>query len=168
MIKQFEKETGGVLFLCSKKGLKKYFQDNEFNRNFPDGILPLINKGIGLAITTESGEDVTGEVMIMESMNDKKKYKLACENKFFVEEDDEIFILAHNEFTHLCSVNKGDIDSFNFWDEKISVDGLRAGWYFAFVHYKISKKMPYLDIIFQLTYSAIEPPHEDVLHIPAV
>jgi hypothetical protein len=125
---KFEKETDGVLLLCSKRGLKKYFSDKEFNYDFPEGILPLLNSGIALAVITESGEDVTGELRIMEGMNDKIGYEIACENKFYVEDDDEIFILSHSEFTQVCSNNKGDLDTFEFWNEKIIKSDLTAGW----------------------------------------
>lgn len=164
----FEKDTDGVLILCSKKGLKKYFSDKEFSYDFPEGILPLINSGIVLAIVTESGEDITGELRIMEVMNDKKDYALASQNKFYLEEDDEIFILGHSEFTQACSNNKGDLDAFEFWNDKITKNDLRPGWTTVFTHFKTSDEPPYLDIIFQLMYEDLEPSYEEVSEIYAV
>jgi hypothetical protein len=165
---KFEKETDGVLLLCSKKGLKKYFSDKEFNYDFPEGILPLINSGIALAIITESGEEVTGELRIMGGMNDKSDYEIASENKFYIEDNDEIFILSHSEFTQVCSNNNGDLDTFEFWNEKITKSDLTAGWCFAFTYFKTSEEPPYLDIIFQLTHSKIQPPYEDLSKISAI
>jgi hypothetical protein len=168
MILQFEKETDGVLLLCSKKGLEKFFREREFNYDFPEGILPLVNQGIVAAIITESGEEVVGEIRIMEGMNDKENYTVSSENKFFLESEDELFLLSHSEFTQICDSKKGDIDKFDFWNEKVSISNLRNGWAFLFIHTKISDEMPYLDIIFDLTFSNIEPPYEDTNVIIAV
>lgn len=168
MILQFEKETDGVLLLCSKKGLEKYYKERDFNYDFPEGIIPLVNQGIVAAIITESGEDVVGEIRIMEGMNDKKNYNISSENKFFIDLEDELFLLSHIEFTQICDSNKGDIDNFDFWNEKVCISNLRNGWAFLFIHTKTSDEMPYLDIIFQLTFSNIEPPYEDTDVIIAV
>jgi hypothetical protein len=168
MILKFEKQTDGVLFLCSKNGLKKYYQERNFNYDFPEGIIPLVNQGIVAAIITESGEDVAGEIRIMETMTDKENYTISAENKFFIESEDELFLLSHTEFTQICDSKKGDIDNFDFWNEKISISNLQNGWAFLFIHTKASDEMPYLDIIFQLTFSNIEPPYPDTEVIVAV
>lgn len=168
MILPFEKDTDGVLLLCSKKGLEKYYRERDFNYDFPDGILPLVNLGIIAAIITESGEDVAGEIRIMEGMNDKENYTLSSENKFFIDLEDELFLLSHSEFTQICASTKGDIDNFAFWNEKVSISNLRSGWAFLFIHTKSSDEMPYLDIIFDLTFSNIEPPYADKNVIVAV
>ncbi len=157
MIISFEKETSGVLLLCSKKGLQKYYADNEFNYDFPEGILPLINEGIILAVVTESGEDVVGQVRISESLNDDHDYLPTIENKFILDADDEIFLLSHAEFTQICDSHKGDITAFSFWDEKISIDNVKEGWYSVRTYYKTSEEMPYLDIIFDFTFAEAEP-----------
>lgn len=168
MVLQFEKETDGVLLLCSKKGLKKYYKEREFNYDFPEGILPLVNQGIVAAIVTESGDDVTGEIIIMGGMNDKENYTLSSENKLFIEPEDDLFILSHSEFTQICNNHQGDIDDFDFWNEKIMISNLRSGWAFLFMHTKVSDEIPYIDIVFQLTFSNIEPPYEDANSISAV
>ncbi|KFF01845.1 hypothetical protein [Chryseobacterium luteum] len=168
MILKFEKDTDGVLLLCSKKGLEKYYRERDFNYDFPEGIIPLINQGIVAAIVTESGEDVVGEIRIMEGMNNKENYNISSENKFFIELEDELFLLSHSEFTQICYTKKGDIDNFEFWDEKVSISNLRNGWAFLLIHTKASDEVPYLDIIFQLTFSNIEPPYEDTDVIIAV
>lgn len=155
---KFEKDTAGVLLFCSKIGLKNYFANRAFDYNFPEGILPLIEAGIVAAVVTESGEDVTGEIRIMEGINDKPDYQLATGTKFRIEENDEILVLSHSEFTTLCADKKGDVDNFDFWSEKITLTGLKTGWAFAFIHYQTFDESPYLDIIFQLAYSNIEPP----------
>jgi hypothetical protein len=157
MIIPFEKETSGVLLLCSKKGLQKYFSDKEFNYDFPEGILPLINQGIILAVVTESGEDVIGEVRIMDAMQGHQDYLTSVRNKLLVDQDDEIFLLSHSEFTQICSNNKGDIDAFKFWEEKISIADAKEGWYDVTTYYKVSEEIPYLDIIFDFSIADIEP-----------
>lgn len=168
MVIQFEKETDGVLLLCSKKGLKKYYEKHEFNYDFPEGIIPLVNLGIVAAIVTESGDDVTGEVLVMEGMNDKENYNLSSENKLFIEPEDDLFVLSHSEFTQICDQHQGDIDRFEFWNEKIMLSNPGSGWAFLFIHTKVSDTIPYIDIIFQLTFSAIEPPYEEANSISAV
>lgn len=168
MVVQFEKETDGALLLCSKKGLKKYYEKREFNYDFPEGIIPLVNQGIIAAIVTESGDDVTGEILVMEGMNDKKNYTLSSENKLFIEPEDDLFVLSHSEFTQICDQYQGDIDRFDFWNEKIMISNLRSGWAFLFIHTKVSDEIPYIDIVFQLTFSTIEPPYENVNTISAV
>ncbi len=82
--------------------------------------------------------------------------------------EDELFLLSHIELTQICDSNKGDIDNFDFWNEKVCISNLRNGWAFLFIHTKTSDEMPYLDIIFQLTFSNIEPPYEDTDVIIAV
>lgn len=167
----FEKDTAGVLLFCSKVGLKNYFATREFDYSFPDGILPLIEAGIVAAVVTESGEDITGEIRIMEGINDKPDYELATGTKFKIAENDEILVLSHSEFTSLCADKKGDVDNFEFWGEKIALSGLKTGWAFAFIHYKAFDELPYLDIIFQLAYANEEPPafilaeHEQINYI---
>lgn len=165
MQKKFEKDTSGVLLVCSKKGLKKYFVDNIFSYNYPDGILPLINNGSVIALTTESSEDVKGEVMDI-SMNDFKGYRLYGEQNFFIEEEDEIYILSHSEFTQICSNHSGDIDAFSFWNEKIMINNLRAGWAIAFTHCKMRSNSIYLRAIIQLIYTKDRFPYPETSSIP--
>lgn len=165
MQKKFEKDTSGVLLVCSKKGLKKYFSNNTFSYSYPEGILPLINNGSVIALTTESSEDIKGELIDI-SMNDYKGYKLYGEQNFFIEEDDEIYILSHSEFTQICSNHSGDIDAFNFWDKKIMVDNLRSGWAIAFTHCKMRSDSMYLRTIIQLIYTKDRFPYSEVSSIP--
>jgi hypothetical protein len=168
MIISFEKETSGVLLLCSKKGLQKYYADKEFNYDFPEGILPLINEGIILAVVTESGEDVVGQVRISESLNGDHEYLPTIDNKFFLDVDDEIFLLSHAEFTQICDSHRGDIAAFSFWDEKISIKNAQQGWYSVRTYYKTSEEMPYLDIIFDFTFAETEPVLDEVTKLVAV
>jgi hypothetical protein len=168
MVVLFEKDTSGVLLLCSRKGLQKYYSDKEFNYDFPEGILPLINKGIILAVVTESGEDVVGQVRISESMRGHDDYLPARENKFFIGSEDEIFLLSHAEFTQICNNHKGDIGAFSFWDEKISIVNVKEGWYIVKTSYKASDEMPYLDIIFDFVFSEVEPKLNDVMKLIVV
>ena len=167
MIIKFEKETEGVLLVCSKKGLKSYFLDKEFEYNFPEGILPLINSGIVVALTTESSEEVKGELIDI-GMNDYKGYKLAGEQNLHIEQDDELHVLSHSEFTQICSNNKGDIGTFKFWNEKIVIKDLRQGWAIVFTHYKMRKNSMYLKTIIQLVYTKNKFPYEEITAIPAV
>ncbi len=166
MVIKFEKETEGVLFACSKKGLKKYFIDKEFDYNFPDGILPLINKGLVIALTTESSEEIKGELIDI-AMNDYKGYKLAGEQNFYIEEADEIYILSHSEFTQICHNHQGDIDAFDFWNEKIVISNLRPGWAIVFTHCKMRKNSMYLRTIIQLVYMKQAMPYPEIERIPA-
>lgn len=165
MQKKFEKDTSGVLLVCSKKGLKKYFSNNTFNYDYPEGILPLINNGSVVALTTESSEDIKGE-LIDTSMNDYKGYKLYGEQNFFIEEDDEIYILSHSEFTQICSNHSGDINAFSFCDEKIIVEDLRSGWAIAFTHCKMRSDSMYLRTIIQLVYTKDRFPYPELSTIP--
>lgn len=165
MQKKFEKDTNGVLLICSKKGLKKYFSKNTFNYNYPDGILPLINNGSVIALTTESSEDIKG-VLIDLSMNEYKGYKLYGEQNFFIEEEDEIYVLSHSEFTQICSNHHGDINAFNFWDKKIVADNLRSGWATAFIHCKMRSDSMYLRTIIQLIYAKDRFPYPETSSIP--
>lgn len=165
MKKKFEKDTSGVLLICSKIGLKKYFSNNTFDYNYPDGIIPLINNGSVIALTTESSEDIKGELIDF-SMNDYKGYRLYGEQNFFIEKEDEIYVLSHSEFTQICSNHHGDIDAFSFWDKKIMVDNLRAGWAIAFTHCKMRSDSMYLRTIIQLIYTKDRFPYPEVSTIP--
>ncbi len=167
MVFKFEKETSGVLLLCSKKGLKKYFADKEFNYNFPEGILPLVNAGIVVALVTESSEEVKGECVTI-AMNDYKGYKLVGEQNFYVEDDDEVYILSHGEFTRICANDKGDIDAARFWNEKIIVKDLRAGWAIVFTHCKTRKNSMFLRTIVQFIYVKDRFPRAEISSIPRV
>ena len=69
MLIDFDKETEGVLVICSKIGLMNFFADKEFDYSFPEGILPLVNRGIVVALVTESCDEVKGKIMD-EAMNE--------------------------------------------------------------------------------------------------
>jgi hypothetical protein len=167
MVIKFEKETEGVLLICSKKGLKKYFADKEFDYNFPEGILPLINNGSVIALTTESSDEIKGEFIDI-AMNEYKGYQLAGEQNLYIDEEDEIYVLSHAEFTQICDNHKGDIDAFDFWNEKIVFKNLRPGWAIVFTHYKMRKNSIYLKTITQLVYTNNRFPYGEISFIPAV
>lgn len=166
MVIDFEKETEGVLVLCSKIGLQKYFADKEFDYTFPEGILPLVNLGIVVALVTESGDEVKGKV-IDEAMNEYKGYRLLGQQNLFIEEEDELYVLSHSEFTQICSNNKGAIDSFSFWNDKIMVKGIRAGWAIVFTHVKMRKNSSFMRTITQLIYTKQPFPYGEIDDIPA-
>ena len=79
-----------------------------------------------------------------------KGYKLVWEQNFYIDEADEIYVLSHSEFTQICDNHQGDIDAFDFWDEKTVISNLRQGWAIAFTHYKMRKSSMYLRTITQL------------------
>lgn len=167
MVISFEKETEGVLLVCSKKGLKKYVAGTEFNYQFPEGILPLVNNGSVIALTTESSDEVKGEVIDI-AMNDYKGYKLIGEQNLYIDADDEVYVLSHSEFTEICSNHQGDIDAFSFWNEKIVLNDLRPGWAIVFTHCKLRKNNICLSIIIQLVYTNNRFPYEEITAIPTV
>ena len=164
MVIDFEKETGGVLLICSKKGLQKFYADKKFDYSFPEGILPLINLGIIAALVTESTEEVKGKI-IDEAMNEYKGYRLVGEQNLFVEEDDELFVLAHSEFTQICDWHKGNIDDFKFWSEQISLKNLKAGWAIVFTHAKYRKNSYFMRTITQLIYTNQRFPYGEISEV---
>lgn len=165
MIIEFEKETDGVLIICSKIGLKKFYSDKEFDYDFPDGILPLINLGIIIALVTESSEEIKGKVFDG-AMDDYKGYNLVGEQNLFIEEDDELFVLSHSEFTQICSNHKGDIEKFSFWNEQIFIKDLRAGWAMVFTQAKKRKNSSFLQTITQLIYTKNQFPFNEFYNVP--
>jgi hypothetical protein len=156
---KFEKDSAGVLLLCSKKGLKNYFSDKEFDYDFPEGILPLLNAGIVAAVVTESGEEVAVQIgdFDLASVQNIADYQQAPLQKLYFAEADELLVLAHSEFTQICSNHQGNTDIFKFWEEKISLPNPPAGWYLLKSAAKICDEPPYLELVFQIESVAAEP-----------
>jgi hypothetical protein len=156
---KFEKDSAGVLLLCSKKGLKNYFSDKEFDYDFPEGILPLQDAGIIVGVVTESGEEVAGKICDYDpaDFQDLSEYPMYSPQKLYLAEADELLVLAHSEFTQICSNHQGDADVFKFWNEKISYEQLPKGWYLLTTYAKVCDEPPYLWLIFQIEMVAEEP-----------
>jgi hypothetical protein len=157
MIVNFELCTEGVLTILSKVGLKKYFENEEFNYDYPEGILPIINKGSLIALTTESGEEVR-LIITTNGMNEFEGYEEIGDQKLFVHTKDELYILNHAEFTQICDWQKGDIDKYEFYNKKKIVAGLDMGWYMVMLFGKESESENFdLEIIVNLTWLKEEP-----------
>lgn len=125
---EFILETGGVLCLISKEGYKKYLESKDFNYDYPEGILPLINEGSLIALTTESTEEVK-VIFTSEGMNNYEGFNEIGDQKLFIHPNDELFILDHGSFTQIGDWHKGDIDKFEFHTEKQFIPDLKLGWY---------------------------------------
>ncbi len=52
MVFKFEKETSGVLLLCSQKGLKNISRIKSSTVIFHQGVLPLVNAGMLITLAT--------------------------------------------------------------------------------------------------------------------
>jgi hypothetical protein len=141
MIHNFKLDTGGVFILCSKIGLKKYFdkkEDKTFNYNFPEGILPLVNENVLVAFVSESGEDVKGRITINESEEIRlleKGFVSQATYSFLVE---ELLILSHGEFTQICDWHQGDASLYSFGKIK-KLKAIPAGSYTIEMQTKVPK-----------------------------
>lgn len=164
----FEKQTDGVWLLCSKEGLKNYFLDKDFNYDFPEGVLPLVDLGIAIAIVTETCEEVQGQ--IINTAAEAESYDLISEQNFYVAPADEVYILSHAEFTLICDNYKGDIDGFEFWNPKIIVPDLAAGWHKAAIFAKVidNDEDLFLQFIVSLIHRDSQANFDAFVDIPAV
>ena len=154
MIQTYQVSTEGVLVLCAQVGLKNYYQDNAFDYDYPEGILPLINQGIALAFTTENGDEVCVQVVLNESpevtdFQDLGTYQLE------VQADDMLHFLDHATFTQICDGLQGDINQYEFDDTyspKLMLENIPAGWYQVQAYGKplddFEEKQCYLEMIF--------------------
>ena len=155
MIQTYNVSTEGVLLLCAQVGLKNYYQNKAFDYDYPEGILPLINQGIALAITTESGDEVCVQVTLNDSPNitdfqDLGTYQLE------VQANDALFFLDHATFTQICDGLRGDINQYEFDDTyspKVALENLPTGWYQVQAYGKplddFEEKQCYLEMIFR-------------------
>ncbi|MFK8054867.1 MAG: hypothetical protein AB8F78_02005 [Saprospiraceae bacterium] len=93
----------GVLIFASSKRLKKYYAENDFNYEFPSGIIELLKQNIIIAIEcldycfttiieTEKFTAISSDLV----------------NHIEFEEDDELLILNHSQFSMICNYNNGD------------------------------------------------------------
>ncbi|GAA4275578.1 hypothetical protein [Aquimarina mytili] len=165
MIKKFETETEGVLVLVSKKGLQNYYEKNDFDYSYPEGILSLVNTGIVLPITTESTDLINVNIRFEEGGDIDGIQFGQC--KLFLEEEDTLQILNHADFTMICDYNKGDIDKYEFYYDQQFVNDLKKGWYLVTLFGKIIEDgdNKQIEIIFDLIWLAEEPffiQHSDV------
>lgn len=163
MLKKFETETEGVLILVSKKGLYQYYQDKEFEYRYPEGLLPAINAGVILPITTES-TDTIEVILRSEEDFDSIEGTEFGQCKLFLEEEDSLQLLNHADFTMICDYHKGNIDAYNFYEEQQVVDSLKQGWYLVTLLGKLLEEEK-VEITFDLIWLAEEPhfiQHTDV------
>lgn len=148
----FKVDTEGVLILASQLGLKKYFKDKELDYDYPEGILPLINSGNILAITTESGNSVCLKIFIEENI-DFEDFQNLGTYQLDIQENDTFFILDHASFTQICDWHKGDINEYDFdevYNPKLILEDIASGWYKIYVYGKevdFEENECYLEII---------------------
>ncbi|OJJ18672.1 hypothetical protein BKI52_23990 [marine bacterium AO1-C] len=131
MTQAFNVSTEGVLVLCTQAGLKGYYQDKTFDYDYPEGILPLINQGIALAITTESGDVVCLKVTF-DTPSDVSSFQDLGTYQIQVQAENTLLFLDHATFTQICDWHKGDISKYEFdetYNPKVTLEDVPAGWY---------------------------------------
>ncbi|WP_196888982.1 hypothetical protein [Aureivirga sp. CE67] len=167
MIKKFEVDTTeGVLVLASKKRLKDYYTDRNFDYGYPEGLLDAINKGIILPITTESQDFILTNFIFDET--DINGLEIG-QCKLFLEENDTLQIMNFVDFTMICDYNSGDIDAYDFYFEEQYIKELKKGWYIINIYVnqycELEHESDIIEISFKCNWLAEDPTfikHTDV------
>lgn len=120
--------TEGVFIMTSSKGLAQYYADKNFDYAYPEGLFDLIRAGIATVITTESGDELN--VLITDEPTiELDGFESIGTYPFQVLTEDAVFFLNHAEFTQICDNNRGDIQTFDFWEAPQQIDPFPEGVY---------------------------------------
>ena len=93
----------GVLIVASSNRLKRHFATNDFDYDFPGGLNELLESNIIIAINCLDYSFTT--ILEAEKLSSISVNLL---NNIKFEQDDELLILNHSQFTMICHYNKGD------------------------------------------------------------
>lgn len=97
----------GVLILASHKNLKKYYENNDFNSDFPSGISELLKERIVIAIECK---DYDFKTTLEKEKISEWLFGYIAAIQF--EENDELLLLHHGDFTMICDNHNGDYKSY--------------------------------------------------------
>ena len=168
MNQDFNVSTEGVLILVGQSGLKNYYQDKPFDYDYPEGILPLLNQGIALVITTESGDEICLKVTLVAPPNISDFQDLGT-YQMEVHPQDTLYLLDHATFTQICDGHQGDINQYEFddtYNPRVTLQDIPPGWYRVQAYGKalddFEEKECYLEMVF--VFTSIDQPATTVLH----
>lgn len=128
MQSEFLISTEGVFILTSAIGLAQHYSHQEFDYDYPEGLMDVINKGVTAALTTENGDDLR-VIITDESLDAYEGFDVIGSYPFQILPNDTVYLLSHAEFTQICDQYKGTIDAYDFYDAPDQVEGLVPGWY---------------------------------------
>lgn len=105
----------GVLCLCSSNQLKKYYSNNEFNYEYPQGLYELFKQKIAFVIDSKDYEyDIILEIEKI------TEWRFGLYNEIKFTKNDELLILHHGDFTMICDNHNGNHQSYG-WKNIISI-----------------------------------------------
>ena len=110
MSEKFNLSTEGVLIIASSNALKKKYNTQEFDYNFPEGLDELIKQNLLVAITHSGGDYLIAECIYSKDL-DYLEFDKVIEQSIKLSEDDELLVLSHAEFTMICDKD-GDYKNF--------------------------------------------------------
>jgi hypothetical protein len=139
MIKFQDLITEGVLIMVSANEMRKYYQNREFDDQFPDGLADLIKESHLFAVVTdESIEEL--EIIFENEDYSLDDYILMGENNYLkVQKHDKIFLTDHASFTEVCDWHHGDYQAYRF-PQVLSEIKIKSGFYRIKVY-----KNPYIE-----------------------
>lgn len=105
----------GVLILASHENLKKHYQEKDFDYSFPSGLEQLLKEKVIIAIDAKDNDFTT--ILETEKISN---WQFGYINSIQFEENDELLILHHGDFTMICDSYKGDYVSYG-WKHIISI-----------------------------------------------
>ncbi|MCR1026863.1 hypothetical protein NQT66_18735 [Cellulophaga baltica] len=118
MEENFKLTTEGVLIIASSNSLKRKYENDEFDYNFPDGISSLMMDNSIIAITNSGGDNLLVD-FILEKDIDITEFDKVIEQSIELSENDELLILSHADFTMICSKD-GNYKNEKCWPIKFS------------------------------------------------
>ncbi|QWX85603.1 hypothetical protein H0I23_08175 [Cellulophaga sp. HaHaR_3_176] len=118
MVDNFKLTTEGVLIIASSNSLKRKYENEEFEYDFPDGINPLMMDNSIIAITNSGGDNLLVN-FLLEKHIDVTKFDKVIEQSIELSEIDELLILSHTDFTMICSKD-GNYKNEKCWPIKFS------------------------------------------------
>jgi hypothetical protein len=112
MKKEFNIVTEGVLVIASSSALKSEYSEKEFDYDFPNGLSRLLDKNNVIALTTSEGDDLKITIELDTPIDWTKYEKVINQYLTITDENDELLIMSHAEFTMICRHKKGDYKKY--------------------------------------------------------
>lgn len=114
MEKEIKIITEGVLIIASSSKLKTEYADKEFDYDFPEGFLHLLNNNSVIALTTNGGDNLIITTQYNKPLQ-RLDYHKVIDQYVSIQDNDELLIMSHADFTMICSSKQGDYKNYE-WD----------------------------------------------------
>lgn len=123
--------TEGVLLIANITKCKQYYNEKQFNYDYPESFSELILKGIVHIMTTQGTVDHLNFFSHQSQIDLDKWQHVTSYNYLHVEEGDQILLVPYGNFTRVCSewgksetANETDIEMLEFQQKLLAMRGI--------------------------------------------